>query len=337
MSWKGGGVNLSPPPFSRASSSYTISDPSLAGNLDPEGRDMTQEISKAERDFFVVLLKEEAREAIWKVGASVEPQVLVDSVIEELQGLAPRTDGSETRSEEEICSQVRERLLKAAYETRPYCIKCGTCCMEGSPTLTTEDWDLLRADVLKPENLMTVRKGEPTYDSRTQQTGPAAQEMLKIREQPGSRTCLFYDGWSKRCSIYEDRPLQCRRQECWNPEPSRSANDTPLTRHDLFRSVGELLDVIERHEERCSYEELSMVMARLSATKGQTVEDIVEMLRYDQHVRDFLKGKLGLDPEAMELFLGRPLRTAIESYGLRVEDQPDGSFLVTAIEGNSEK
>jgi hypothetical protein len=39
----------------------------------------------------------------------------------------------------------------------------------------------------------------------------------------------------------------------------------------------------------------------------------------------------------MELFLGRPLRTAIESYGLRVEDQPDGSFLVTAIEGNSEK
>jgi Fe-S-cluster containining protein len=298
---------------------------------------MEKAITKADRDFFVVMLKEEAREALWKVGSSTDPQTLIDGIKEDLEALAPRTDGTENRSDEEIWMQVRERLINAAYATRQYCIRCGACCEQGSPTLTRNDLDGFRANVLKPEHLVTIRQGEPTYDSRTEKIGPAEREMLKVRERAGSRTCILYDKTSLErecgCSIYESRPDQCRRQECWNPDSSRAADAVPLTRKDLLTGLGELWEVIERHEERCSYEELNRCMARLTATKGQTIDEIVDVLSFDQHVRDFLHKRLGLPLEAMELFLGRPMRDAIDAYGLRVEDKPDGTFLVTLVEG----
>ena len=155
--------------------------------------------------------------------------------------------------------------------------------------------------------------------------------MVKIREQADSRACVLYDTWNKGCSIYEVRPSQCRSQECWNPNAGID-DAVPLTRGDLLKGIGELWDIIERHEERCSHEELSRSMARLGATKGQTIDEIVEVLRFDQHVRDFLCERLNLPSEAMEFFFGRPVRDTIDAYGLKVEEQPDGTFLVTLVE-----
>ena len=34
---------------------------------------------------------------------------------------------------------LARRVEKAAYATRPYCLKCGTCCRKGSPSLYQED------------------------------------------------------------------------------------------------------------------------------------------------------------------------------------------------------
>ena len=302
---------------------------------------MEKAITKADRDFFVVMLKEEAREALWKVGSDTDPQTLIDGIKEELETLAPRTDGTESRSAEEIWTQVRRRLIKGAYATRPYCIRCGTCCRQGSPTLTRKDLVLFRANALKPEHLVTIRQGEPVYDSRTEKIEHAEREMLKIREHAESRTCILYDrsnvAQARACSIYESRPDQCRRQECWNPDSSPASDAAPLSRQDLLKGLGELWDVIERHEERCSYEGLNRSMVRLAATKGQTVDEIVDVLRFDQHVRDFLHERLSLPLEAMEFFFGRPMRDAIDAYGLKVEDQPDGTFLVTLVEDKHEK
>ncbi len=117
----------------------------------------------AEKDFFMVTLKEEARTAIWQVGSNVDPETLITSVLEDLEALAPLHDGEDTRNDEAIWNQIRERLIKAAYTTRPYCIRCGQCCSTGSPTLLAEDLDLFRKDVLKPAQVITIRKGEPVY------------------------------------------------------------------------------------------------------------------------------------------------------------------------------
>lgn len=293
---------------------------------------MVKNYSDADRDFFIVALKEEARDVLWKVGSSTEPKTLIEGIIDELEALAPKADGVEDRSEEQIWQQVREKILKAAYATRPHCIRCGTCCTKGSPTLIREDRELFTSDLLKPEHVVTIREGEAAYDSRTEQTGPAEREMIKIREVPGTRRCIFYHVSDKSCSIYESRPQQCRRQECWNSEPPEERDDVPLTRRDLLQVVGSLWDVIQRHEERCSHSELNRMMTRLAATKGQTVDEVIELLGYDEHVREFISERLGLALETMDFFFGRPLREVIEMFGLKAEDQPDGSVLLTVID-----
>ena len=289
--------------------------------------------NKAETDFFIVALKEEAREALWQVRSSTDPDTLIKSVIEQIQALAPRPDGAEDRSDEEIKKQVSECLLKAAYATRPYCIRCGICCAKGSPTLTVGDLELFTRDIVRPSDVLTIRKGELARSVGRDELERTEKELIKIREAPGNNACVFFKSGDKECSIYESRPLQCRRQECWNPQDTDEiGNQEMLDRQALLRETGPLWDIIQRHEERCSHEQLSRVMAKLEATKGHAVEELLELLRFDQHVRHFIMEKFNLAPETLDFFLGRPLSQAVERYGLSVIEQPDGSFLLTMLD-----
>jgi Fe-S-cluster containining protein len=288
--------------------------------------------NKAETDFFIVALKEEARTAIWQVGSSVDPDTLIESVIEEIQALAPRPDGQEDRSDEEIRRQVGECLLKAAYATRPHCIRCGACCTKGSPTLSIGDLELFTHDTVKPSDLLTIRKGELARAPGSDELERTEKELVKIREVPGNNTCIFFRTGDKECSIYETRPLQCRRQECWNPQDQDEiGKEEMLARETLLRGTGPLWDIIQRHEERCSHDRLSRVMAKLEATKGHAVEELVELLRFDLHVRHFIMEKFNLPPETLDFLLGKSLAESIDAYGLRVVEEPDGGFLLTVI------
>ena len=294
---------------------------------------MQKDFSKAEWDFFVVALKEEARTALLQVGSDADPKALVESVLPELEALAPPKEGVDEETEKEIWNKMREVLLRAAYKTRPYCVRCGECCSRCSPTLVMDDLGLFMKDILTPEHVTTIRKGEPAYSTVTNQVGPAEVEMIKIRETPGTTTCVFYDSDIRSCAIYESRPTQCRAQECWNPDGMEDTAGVPkLERSALLRATGPLWDIIERHEQRCSYDELARVIARLSATKGQTIDDLIDLLRFDEHVRTFVSEQFNLSPAATSFFFGRPLREAIVYYGLTVEDQPDGTFLLKTLE-----
>ncbi len=302
--------------------------------LQEEG--MHKDYSKAEWDFFIVALKEEARTVLHQVGSNTDPQTLVESVLPDLEALAPPKEGVDDDTEKEIWNKIREILLDAAYKTRPYCIRCGECCTRCSPTLVEEDMNLFMKEILTPEKVTTIRKGEPAYSTVTQKVGPAEVEMLKIRESPQATTCLFYNPIDRSCTIYESRPLQCRAQECWQPGNVEETAALPkLARKAILQATGPLWEIIERHEERCSFEELGRVIARLSATKGQTIEDLIDLLGFDEHVRDFVSEQFNLSRSATDFFFGRPLRQAIVYYGLTVEDQPDGTFLIKPIEEGS--
>jgi Fe-S-cluster containining protein len=293
----------------------------------------TDNFNEAEWKFFVTLLKEEARTAIWDVGAEADPEALVESVLPDLQELAPRLDGSDDRTDPQVWKQVRERLLKAAYATRPRCIRCGKCCTTGSPTLMQPDLKLLIDDVIKPQHIITIRKGETVYSCLTDELAPSKEEIVKIKEKPGRKTCVFYDEIGKGCSIYESRPLQCRTQECWNPDNYGKIAEVPrLGRRPILESTGLLWDIIQRHEARCSCDEFSRIMVRLGATKGQTIGDVLELLSFDHEVRNRVAERFGLAADTLDFFFGRSLRETISDFGLRVEQQPDGSFMVTPIE-----
>jgi Fe-S-cluster containining protein len=294
---------------------------------------MDEKFNKAEWDFFVTALKEEARTILKDVGSSTDPETLVRETLGELEALARRNDEQDNRSEEEIWTEVRERLLKAAYATRPHCIRCGTCCTKGSPTLLEDDMELFSRSILKPAHLVTIRAGEPAYSNQTEEVTPTQEELIKIRETSGSKTCIFYEKSGSKCTIYESRPAQCRSQECWNIGASEGiVGLSPINRKRLIEPMPSLWQIIQRHEERCSYSEFSRVMTRLGATKGQTVGEILDLLAYDHHVRGFIAENFGIASESMDFFLGRPLREAIARYGLELEEQSDGSFLLKPLE-----
>jgi hypothetical protein len=73
-------------------------------------------------------------------------------------------------------------------------------------------------------------------------------------------------------------------------------------------------------------------MTRLGATKGQTVGEVLDLLAFDHHVREFIAENFSIEPDSMDFFLGRPLQDAIINYGLELEQQPDGSFLLKLME-----
>ncbi len=292
---------------------------------------MDKDFNKADWEFFVVALKEEARDVLWSVKLDLDPDILIKSALEDLQALAPKPESMETRSREEIWNQVRERLVTAAYALRPHCVRCGTCCEKGSPTLLKQDDALFVSGVVTPENVFTIRRGEQIYDPDTEQTASADREFVKIRETPGG-ACVFLDSSDKSCKIYGSRPIQCRRQECWNPKTTLQQDDELLSREDLLSVTGDLWAIIKKHEDRCSQDSFSREIARLSATKGQTVDDLLNILAFDHHVRDFVMANIGVAPPFMDFFFGRPLSLTLGQYGLRLDESDDGSYYLTVEE-----
>ncbi len=291
---------------------------------------MDDKINKSEWEFFRAALKDEARTVIWKVGADVDPESLLKSVMPDLEALAPREEGAEDRSDEEIWEQIRAVLLKAAYATRPHCIRCGECCRAGSPTLVAADAELFVKEILTPRDVFTIREGETVYSSRTGELDPSERELVKLKEKPGATVCTFYEDESRRCVIYDDRPTQCRIQECWNPDKYREIEGRPaLSREALLAGTGEFWEAIAHHSERCSFDAFRRAMAKLEATRGQTAQEVLELIVYDQHAREFISDRYQLDSESLDFFFGRPLSRIVELYGLTVKQQSDGTCLLT--------
>ncbi len=82
----------------------------------------------------------------------------------------------------------------------------------------------------------------------------------------------------------------------------------------------------KKTREKCAHSEFTIVMARLAATKGHTVQDLLDLLSYDHHVREFVAERFQLTPESLDFFLGRPLSESLPAYGLKLEHHQDGSF-----------
>jgi len=212
---------------------------------------------------------------------------------------------------------------------RTHCIRCGTCCMKGGPTLHEDDTTLFEEGIVKKNNLYTLRKGEVVRN--TDDTLMALeQEMIKIKGRGEAWTCMFYDEDQKACRIYDQRPIECRALKCWDLRKLNEAMAKPrLQRKHLINPDDGILKIIGAHEQRCSYEILETSVQGLRGPDAdKAVEKILDLLRYDQYTRLFLIEKLNLDPNAMDFFFGRPLTTTIRMFGLCVK--PEGDTLLLA-------
>jgi Fe-S-cluster containining protein len=165
---------------------------------------------------------------------------------------------------------------------------------------------------------------------------PADEEMIKVREKRGGgRACIFYAEEEKACTIYEKRPAQCASLKCWDTAEFMELYQSPqLHRQDVIEN-GVLLGLIEEQGKRCSYTALYDHVRRIPEEGERAVERILELLKFDFHLRPFLAQKLGLRIEDMDFFFGRPLTETIVMFGLKVERQPDGGFFLTRLDSEN--
>ena len=206
---------------------------------------------------------------------------------------------------------------------RDHCIRCGTCCSKGGPTLHLEDLELFHRSVLKPAHVYTLRSGETVYHNILERLVPLDHELIKIKEVPGGRSCMFYDPGRNRCSIYDNRPVQCRALACWDTRELELVFTRPKLSRNSFLPPGiPILDIIEAHDRRCHPGRVIRLAKQLSHSHDEEiVRAIIDTVQYDAAMRPFMSERLGLDPSELDFFFGRPLSLILEACGLRIVER----------------
>jgi len=225
--------------------------------------------------------------------------------------------------------QLLEKAEGALKNVLPTCVQCGECCRKGSPTLHLEDLELLQQGRIPWNRIFALRKGEPVRPPNEENEGKPyflLDERIKIREKQDGQGCVFLDDTSDHCTIYADRPIQCRAQACWDPTESRElAKGVYLTRQDIFEKVELLMNIIIEHEKRCSFESLHKAFHQLQESEAKEVDSFLKLVAYEEHFRDFVSEQFHIPKEELELVLGRSFASLMPIFGLKVAEESDGT------------
>jgi Fe-S-cluster containining protein len=207
--------------------------------------------------------------------------------------------------------------------------------MKSSPTLQLQDIDLISHGLLRKKDLYTIRIGELVWDNISNRPRINEAELIKVREKTSGRICMHYDEENKGCMIYEHRPSQCVALVCWDDHEFQQVFNSPrLERKDII-SDNVLMGLIREHENRCGYGKLEKLARNIQAEGEKAVEGIIELLRFDHQLRSFVSERLKIEQEEMDFIFGRPLTETITMFGLKVIRDPDGSFLLTVDQGQT--
>lgn len=209
------------------------------------------------------------------------------------------------------------------------CRRCGSCCRQGGPALHREDLPLLREGHIRRQHLVTIRSGEPAYDPVTGKIKPVEQELLKISGGSSTWSCRFYDD-SGGCTIYQNRPLECRLLKCWDTrELKEIIGRNTLTRRDLLDPSDPILGLLSAQERQCDYQRINSLVNILENQPGDTgpLEELAGIVRADLMIRAQAQKEFSISL-ARELFLfGRPVFKVLAAHGFRVSEAGQEIFL----------
>jgi Fe-S-cluster containining protein len=202
------------------------------------------------------------------------------------------------------------------------CKRCGTCCEKGGPSLHWEDRPMIDDGRIPARCLFTIRRGERVHDNVKGTLVSLSEEIIKIKGCADRWTCLFYGQATRACGIYDHRPLECRTLSCWDTRRIEAVyENSRLARQDLLSGVSGLWELIEDHEERCSYEGLhARVKAGTHEGRLKQEKEILEILRFDAHVRRLTVEKGGIDSRMLDFIFGRPLADTIKMFDIKLTD-----------------
>jgi len=210
------------------------------------------------------------------------------------------------------------------------CRRCGTCCKKGGPCFHLEDKILIEKGIILSKYLYTVREHELCYDNIRGSVLPVASDIIKIKGQKDSLACIFLNEKENECTIYDNRPLECRALKCWDTrEIEKIYSKNRLTRKDLLSNVEGLWDLVEDHQKQCSYEKLTLFIDILKkGQKDKALKGILDIIKYDAQIRELVVQKGGLDPEMTDFIFGRPITETIRIYGFKIKKQNDNYRLI---------
>jgi Fe-S-cluster containining protein len=290
-------------------------------------KDPGEALAKGSREVMAAIW-EEYLAAILQISAQSGRFKILRRQVEEAAGFKEIYDNWNTLPPPARAAAWR-RLLTIAGEkyqaTSESCLRCGECCQLGSPTLLLQDLPRFQQEILTWNEVYTLRPGEP-MTNREGEVESLAEERLKVRELPGSRQCWFFLAANNSCRIYEERPEQCRRQNCWGEPPRPPAAAQLLTRRHLFEAIPQVWGLIKEHQERCDYDKVARALADLSVGREEAGEVLFEALHFDHYLRQMLINDWELTPAATELLLGRPVSQFLETQGVDAILTPEGVF-----------
>jgi Fe-S-cluster containining protein len=227
---------------------------------------------------------------------------------------------------------------KGKEEMLPICVRCGACCRNGSPTLTEEDLALVESGQIPLESLTTIHAGEPVHSRVMDKVFYLPEEKVKIVKHTGTKICGMYEEETHGCMLHPHKPAQCRAQACWDPALAAEQAMAPaLTRKQILNGAAGLWTIIEAHEERASFTRLVEGFDALAAQDMNAVSEILEILAFDEHVREFAMANLSIPAEALMFVFGRPLSERVHLFGFRVEREADGTNVLLPLETAAEK
>jgi Fe-S-cluster containining protein len=208
------------------------------------------------------------------------------------------------------------------------CIRCGTCCEKGGPGFHQEDRMLIDKGLIPSRCLFTIRQGELAYDNVQRRLMPVESDIIKIKGKADTWTCIFFDEPNKQCSIYDDRPLECRALKCWDTRQlEKMYAGRRLTRDDLISGVEGLWGLIQDHQKRCDYAKIQNLIQDLAGSpKNNARRELGEIIKFDIEMRELVVSKGGMDPEMLDFLFGRPLTKTLPNYGIKVRQ--DGKKII---------
>ncbi|MGD2185096.1 MAG: YkgJ family cysteine cluster protein [Desulfobacterales bacterium] len=220
---------------------------------------------------------------------------------------------------------MKDHLARSISE----CQRCGTCCKKGGPSFHHADKALIEEGVIHSKYLYTIREGELTYDNVRQCLEPARTDIIKIKGQNDSLTCIFFNKRQSACTIYANRPLECRALKCWETKELENLYAKKrLTRKDLISEIEGLWSLIKDHQERCNYETIyRLVNAIKRSSDDDAREKLVEIIQFDTEIRKLVASSAGLDTEMLDFLFGRPLTKSLKNFGFKIQTRGKKTIL----------
>ena len=205
------------------------------------------------------------------------------------------------------------------------CQRCGVCCEKGGPAFHQTDKPLVESGTILSKYLFTIREGEPAHENIKGGMTRVPSDIIKIKGKGDTWRCIFLDEKDRSCQIYEKRPLECQMLKCWNTSDIEKIYLKDLiTRKDLISEIKGLWELVEDHQKRCDYGLLEALINDYKDDKTREEEEqIIEMIRYDVHLRELIVKKGNMDREMLDFLFGRPMLKTISMFGLIVQQDGD--------------